>query len=396
MSKNTKKKKGNGEGSVYKYKNGYRGQIVVGTDDEGKPIRRSVTGNTIKEVNEKLTLIKNSMITGTYIAPDRITLPDLTRQMLKDDLNMNYIRESTHYRHIETLKRIEADPYMRTTPIQKLNYTGVKEYLLTETRAAQSVIDKIYMMIQRTMREAVKRKIITVNPLEDIRKPKSVQHREKVRALTKDEQVRLYEVLTTEDINYSHQMLLSMLNGMRMGEVNALKIDDINLKMRTISISRTISRDQKGGAFVSQSTKTENGNRVIRISETALPLVKEIVQCAEGSEYLFIHKGKLINTSQVNMQFQRIVEKYGILDKKIKGKVSLHSLRHTFATRCIEAGMQAKVLQHILGHSDIRITLNTYCDAFESFQHENIAMTDEYLASMGISFTKPAELKAVG
>jgi integrase len=259
MSKNTKKKKGNGEGSVYKYKNGYRGQIVVGTDDEGKPIRRSVTGITIKEVNEKLTLIKNSMITGTYIAPDRITLPDLTRQMLKDDLNMNYIRESTHYRHIETLKRIEADPYMRTTPIQQLSYTGVKEYLLTETRAAQSVIDKIYMMIQRTMHEAVKRKIITVNQLEDIRKPKSVQHREKVRALTRDEQIRLYEVLTTEDISYSHQMLLSMLTGMRMGEVNALTVDDINLKMKTISISRTIARDLKGAAFVSQTTKTENG-----------------------------------------------------------------------------------------------------------------------------------------
>lgn len=396
MSKNTKKKKGNGEGSVYKYKNGYRGQVVVGTDDEGKPIRRSVTGNTIKEVNEKLTLIKNSMITGTYIAPDRITLPDLTRQMLKDDLNMNYIRESTHYRHIETLKRIEADPYMRTTPIQKLNYTGVKEYLLTETRAAQSVIDKIYMMIQRTMREAVKRKIITVNQLEDIRKPKSVQHREKVRALTKDEQIKLYEVLTMEDINYSHQMLLSMLTGMRMGEVNALKIDDINLKMRTISISRTISRDQKGGAFVSQSTKTENGNRVIRISETVLPLVKEIIQCAEDSEYLFIHKGKLINTSQVNMQFQRVIEKYDIIDKKVKGKVSLHSLRHTFATRCIEAGMQAKVLQHILGHSDIRITLNTYCDAFESFQRENIAIADEYLAGMGIGSGNLRLLKTAG
>ncbi len=378
----SKKKKGNGEGSVYKYKNGYRGQVVVGTDDEGKPIRRSVTGNTIKEVNEKLTLIKNSMITGTYIAPDRITLPELTKQMLKDDLNMNYICENTYFRQIETLKRIEANPYMRTTPMQQLKYTGVKEYLLTETRAAQSVIDKIYMMIQRAMREAVKRKILTANQLEDIRKPRSVQHREKVRALTKDEQVRLYEVLTTEDINYSHQMLLSMLTGMRMGEVNALKINDINLKMKTISISRTISRNQKGGAFVSQSTKTENGNRVIRISETALPLVKEIVQCAEGSEYLFIHKGKLINTSQVNMQFQRIVEKYGILDKKIKGKVSLHSRRNTFATRCIEAGMRPKTLQQILGHSSINITMNLYVHVTDEEKTKEMQKFEAYASMM--------------
>lgn len=340
--------------------------------------------------------IKNSMITGTYVAPNKITLPELTSQMLKDDLNMNYIKESTYSRHIETLKRIEADPYMNTTPIQKLSYTGVKEYLLTETHAAQSVIDKIYMMMQRTMREAVKRKILTANQLEDIRKPRSTQHREKVRALTKDEQIKLYDVLTSEDINYSHQMLLSMLTGMRMGEINALTVDDIDLKMKTISISKTIARDLKGRAFVSQSTKTENGTRIIRISETAMPLVKEILECAEGDEYLFIRDGKVINTSQVNLQFQRVVAKYDIIDKKVKGKVSLHSLRHTFATRCIEAGMQAKVLQHLLGHSDIRITLNTYCDAFESFQQENIAMADEYLAQMGIGKGRPRLLESAG
>ena len=88
------------------------------------------------------------------------------------------------------------------------------------------------------------------------------------------------------------------------------------------------------------------------------------------------------------LQLHRTVEEYDIIDKMIKGKVSLHSLRHTFATRCIEAGMQPKVLQHILGHSDIRITLNTYCDAFENFQKENIAKTDKYFADMGISFYK--------
>ncbi len=117
----------------------------------------------------------------------------------------------------------------------------------------------------------------------------------------------------------------------------------------------------------------------VPIYSTVLPLINEILFCA-GDNYLFEQNGKLINTSQVNMQFQRVIEKHEILDNSIKGRVSLHSLRHTFATRCIEAGMQPKVLQHILGHSDIKITLNTYCDAFESFQNENIAKTDEYFA----------------
>ena len=394
MAKMAKKKKGNGEGTVYKTKSGFRGQIVVGIDDEGKPIRRSVTGKTVKEVNEKLTTIKNSIITGTYIAPNKITVCELARLILEDDLNMNYVKEGTYYRNIETVKRIEKDPYMKNTPIQELSYTPVKKYILTETGMSQSIINKVYIMLQKTMKEAVKRKIILENPIADLKKPKTAQHRETVRALTTDEEIRLYNVLTTEDINYSHQMLLSMLTGMRMGEINALKKDDVNLIMKTISVSKTMARGLKGEPFISKSAKTVNGNRTIPISLTVMPLMKEILYCS-GDEFLFEQKGKLINTSQVNMQFQRVVEKYNIVDKTVKGKVTLHSLRHTFATRCIEAGMQPKVLQHILGHSDIKITLNTYCDAFENFQNENIAKTDEYFADLGINFDKPKILKAI-
>ena len=394
MSKTVKKKKGNGEGSVYKTKSGYRGQIVVGIDDDGKPIRRSVTGKTVKEVNEKLTMIKNSIITGTYIAPNRITLCELARLMIEDDLNMNYIKETTYYRNIETLKRIEKDTYLRNTPIQDLGYIPVKDYILSETGMSQSIINKVYILLQKTLKEAVKRRIISDNPIADLKKPKSSQHRDKVRALTTDEEVRLFNVLINEDVNYSHQMLLSMLTGMRMGEINALKADDINLQFKTISVNKTIARGLKGEPFLSKSAKTANGNRAVPISATIMPLINEILFC-KGDEFLFESKGKLINTSQVNLQFQRVIKKYDIIDKRVKGKVSLHSLRHTFATRCIEAGMQPKVLQHILGHSDIKITLNTYCDAFENFQNENIAKTDEYFSDMGICFEQPNEKIAI-
>lgn len=57
--------------------------------------------------------------------------------------------------------------------------------------------------------------------------------------------------------------------------------------------------------------------------------------------------------------------------------------------------MQPKVLQHLLGHSDIKITLNTYCDAFESFQKENLAKADEYFANMGINLNRPKKARAV-
>lgn len=383
---NSKKKKGNGEGTVFKTKTGYRGQIVVGLDDEGKPIRRSVTGKSVKEVNDKLTGIKNSIITGSYISPNKITVCELARIILQDELNLNYIKEGTYYRHIETVKRMEKDPYIKNTPIQELHYTPVKKYLLSETCMSQSIINKIYLMLQKTIREAIKRRILLENPLADLKRPKTSKQTVKVRALTTDEEMKLYKVLTTEDVNYSHQMLLSMLTGMRMGEINALSPQDINLTFKTISVEKTMARTLKGEAFISESPKTEHGRRMIPISDTVMPLIKEILECKASDEHLFLNHGKLLTTSQVNLQFQRTVEKYGILDPTVKGKVSLHSLRHTFATRCIEAGMQPKVLQHLLGHADITVTLNTYCDAFENYQKENIAKADEYFAKLGIKY----------
>ena len=73
------------------------------------------------------------------------------------------------------------------------------------------------------------------------------------------------------------------------------------------------------------------------------------------------------------------------MDYGVKGDITMHSLRHTYATRMIESGMPPKVLQNLLGHTDISVTLNTYSDVFESFQTENVAKADDYLTGLGMS-----------
>ncbi len=79
---------------------------------------------------------------------------------------------------------------------------------------------------------------------------------------------------------------------------------------------------------------------------------------------LFVNKNKLVTHTSMNSQLQRRLINLGIFEKGL----STHSLRHTFATRCIESGMQAIVLSKLLGHSDVRVTLNTYVKIFNEYQ----------------------------
>ena len=117
------------------------------------------------------------------------------------------------------------------------------------------------------------------------------------------------------------------------------------------------------------------------------------------SGLIFTHNDKMITTSQVNAQFNRIIKKYAVLDTSITDcKIDLHSLRHTFGTRCAEAGMPPKVLQEIMGHTDISITMNTYFYATDDYIKDNINRIDAILQDEGLTVTVPgisAELKIV-
>ena len=93
----------------------------------------------------------------------------------------------------------------------------------------------------------------------------------------------------------------------------------------------------------------------------------------------------LVPANQVNYHYSELLEKNHIIDDTVYGKVDLHSLRHTYATRCIESGMPANVLQRLLGHSDISITLDTYCSVFDKYRNEHLAEADKYMRANDLS-----------
>lgn len=367
-----------GDGSIYyvKSRDRYAGQVNI--EINGTQERRTVYGKTERDVKNKLMELQVQAKAGNLEPmkkPQIWTIYDLADNMIESQFAMNEIRQSTYDRKKATLKMLEGISDKLLTEVSE---EDLIEYFTSVLHYSQSCINKIFQLLGAVFLKAVKRNIIEVNPLCDIRRPKTKQKSIPVRSLTIDEQVKLLNVLKTEDIHYSEIMLLSMFTGMRVGEVCALTVEDINFNEKTISVSKTVSRGEYGKTIICD-TKTEAGMRTLHINDDLVAYLKDCIGEKDCGLLFKSSNHKLITTNQVNYVYAKVLKDHNIVDQSVYGKVDLHSLRHTYATRCIEAGMPAKVLQKLLGHTDINITLNVYCSVFEKYSNEHLAVADEYM-----------------
>ena len=123
------KRRSKGDGSIYlDEKRGlYVGQITLGFDEKGKRKRKTVYGSTKAEVRSKLKNIEFQVYTGTFVDKSDISIYHLAKQILDDKLNQNEIKQSTYYRHMETLKALKP---IYNTPLQNANETQIRNYLI--------------------------------------------------------------------------------------------------------------------------------------------------------------------------------------------------------------------------------------------------------------------------
>ncbi len=401
-----KKTRGNGEGTIYKRE--IRGKTkwcaeytLQYCDKNGKRKKKTIFGDTRQEVKDKLEQLLVELATNTFVDKSKVKFIDITKSIVVDGYKLNKLSDSSYYRKMSTIRQMEGH-YMAQMELQKITEYDVKDFLSYITQYSNSVIAKIYGLVNNTFKRAIRKNIIKYNFLDDkleFFKPISIRRDKKVRAFTVDEQKKFLEVILDKKnkVKYKHQLLLSMYSGMRMGEINALDVDSVDFKNNIIKVRRTLTKDKNDKTIMGETTKTNHGERDIIMDAQIRYILKDYMDnyYKENKEHLVFFNDKkntFWTTSQVNMVFKRLCEKHEI---SLGYDVNQHMLRHTFATRCIESGMPANVLQKIMGHHDLKTTLNVYCDVFANYEKQHSSQTYDYLKGKGLLLTNATEKDSI-
>lgn len=267
---------------------------------------------------------------------------------------------------------------MSNKSIEEITSEEIQDYLNTLKEYSDSTIKKITGQLKQAFTYSLNKGYITKNPMTDIVRPKSKKQIKVVRALELEEQQAFTNYLMQIPITdepFKVAYLIEMYLGLRIGEVLALRNCDIDLQKNLIRVNKTLTIDKDNKFIMGDSTKTYAGTREVPIPDFIRNEIISQMKLAENNKdkQLFLDsKGGYMSPKNANRLLKKTLKCMGIED------VSSHSLRHTYGTRCIEAGMRAVALQRLMGHTDISITLNNYTSVFNKYKETELEKVNQY------------------
>lgn len=352
--------------NIYKRKdNRWEGRYKKGVDEFGKVKFGYVYGYTYKETKEKLVEEKNKF-QKNMILERKINMAYVSEQWLCKEYLI--VKQSTYAKYYAIVHK-HILPYLGTNNISNIDSSTINAYLTQKLRNGR--IDKKGPLSPKTVRDifTILKSILQFAEEEygfkNIRKnavlPKKIPS--DISVLSKKECLKL-EQYSLEDLSDYRRigLYLCLYTGMRIGEICALRWRDIDLVDGILHIQYTLQRIQnctnpsvKKTSVIIDTPKSLSSIRKIPLQKPLLHLLKKIKKdISDNAFFLSGKEKKFIEPRNYQYYFQKCLEKLEL------SSINFHALRHTFSTRCVEAGFDIKSLSEILGHSDTNITLKYY------------------------------------
>lgn len=363
-------KRNSGAGTVYRERSIWRGQITI----DGK--RRSASGKTKAEVVQKLAEMKTDYSRGCYVPNNDITVSEWVSVWLakkKEPVlkEQSLIRlKSTFDNHLlpaigdvklqdltkSLLEQTYAEIFQKKNVVTHKDSTNKKTF--KEPEYSHSTVNHLSFHFKRCLQYAVEENLLQKNPhdgveLHKLRPPK------KVEAYTLEEHNKIVKFCKGDNKNYWLFYFL-IGTGMRFGEATAITWDDVNMKDKSIRINKT-SVCLRGSCMIQDQPKTAAGNRTIYVSGNIISFLK-MVRASQNPELnyrnlVFPNRNwNIINNANALKHWKKAC---AIIDIPYKG---IHTLRHTWATRALEKGIDVKTVSIMLGHKNVITTMNIYQD----------------------------------
>ena len=388
------KKKSNGEGSIVKRTDGrYMARYTL----DGK--RFAIYGTSHEEVRVQLTEVLGNIDKGTHITPSGYTVSQWLREWLTT-YALPTVKQSTYISY-ESYVRLHLEPAFETVKLTTLSIEQLQRFFnqKQQTLSVKS-LRNIYNMVHACLDQAVINGHILRNPINGVKLPSTPK--KEILILSPSEQAALHAAASTSNTLSAFGIIFTLSTGIRMGELIGLQWGDVDHFNHTIRIRRTVGRLQKIDAsgqlipkvpgvptteIVARSPKSANARRTIPLfAQVWNDLMiyrnrqQEMLQ-AQGlsltptTPIFSTPAGLVYEPRTYEDLFKRTLTAAGVQD------INFHALRHTFATRALEAGMDIKVLSSILGHAQASTTLNLYAHALPDHKKQSMDKMSSFYGS---------------
>lgn len=379
------KKKANGEGSIVKRKDG---RYMARYTSCGK--RYAIYGSTFEEVRVQLTEALSNVDRGVQATPSDSTVSQWLMEWLST-YALPTVKQSTYVSY-ESYARIHLGPALGTLKLTELTIEQLQRFFNQKKKnLAPKSLRNIYNMFHFCLDQAVINGYLPRNPLQGVKLPPITK--KEITILGIDEQAALHAAASKSDTLAAFGIIFTLSTGIRLGELIGLQWGDLECSNHTIRIRRTVGRLQKiddSGSLIAKTAGVPTTEIVTRSPKSAtakrtIPLFPQVwndlmVYYEKQKELLHSQGIALTPTTPIFSTsagityeprtyedlFKRTLKAAGLQD------INFHALRHTFATRALEAGMDIKVLSSILGHAQASTTLNLYAHALPD--HKKMSM----------------------